>query len=195
MAVDGGMTECRQGASGGRSSQRMPSRQVGWASSSAVSTCAKKPSSPLEGRQRGTTRTAILAAPTRTAPHQDDVITHSDGFHPFAHGFNDDGTFMPENDGHRHRKVAGHDVVVAVAHTCGLHAHGNFAWAGRQDFDLLDAHGLARFVKDGGEGVLGHAAMEAGSVRFGKGWPSSPHLIPALQKRLRGFTTHCSRTL
>ena len=123
------------------------------------------------------------------------MITHRDGFDPFAHGVDDARAFVAEDDGHWHREVARHDVIVAVAHTGGFHAHGHFTRAGRQDFDLLDAHRLARFVEDGGEGLLGHAAMEAGSTRFGKESPSLQPVIPGLQKDLRSFTTHCSRTL
>ncbi len=112
--------------------------------------------------QRGAARAAVFAASAGAAPHEDDVIAHGHRVHSRAHGFHDACALMAKDDRHRHREIAGHHMVVAVAHACGLHAHGDLARAGRQDFDLLDAQGLARLIEDGGEGVLGHGMMEAG---------------------------------
>jgi hypothetical protein len=62
----------------------------------------------------------------------------------------DAGALVAADDGQRERQVAGHQVLVGVAHTRRRHLDEDLALLGRVELDLLDAPILADHPEDGG---------------------------------------------
>jgi hypothetical protein len=84
------------------------------------------------------TRAAANATATRRDEAKDNVVARCEPTHAGAHRFHNASTFVSTNEREREGKVAGKNVLIAVAHARGSEFDKYFTWAGGIEFDVFN---------------------------------------------------------